>query len=345
MNDAALAAPREPSLVRLLSDYFSSEELATLLGPGVAQLGPEIWDPSLRTPVSDLVQRPGKEFRAGLMRICYLLAGGQGQCPERLSRIVEVLHAGSLVIDDIQDESTTRRGAPALHRKYGLPIALNAGNWMYFLALSLVGQLGLGSEAQLSVHKTINATLLRCHHGQGLDLTSLIGDLSRPQIYGVVQATSELKTGALMALAAELGGVAADASEEVLCTLGTFGRDVGVILQMLDDLGGLLSEKRCHKGHEDLLLGRATWPWAWLCRDLDALRFEELRDQSARVVRRDLHPELLARALRSELRGSGRVRVRRHIHQAFARLSAVVGSVPGLEDLRSEIRRMEESYV
>jgi hypothetical protein len=119
---------------------------------------------------------------------------------------------------------------------------------------------------------------------------------------------------------------------------------VGVALQMLDDVGGLLSEKRCHKGHEDLLLGRPTWPWAWLCGELSASRHGELSALGRDVAARKLHPEVLARLLRGHLRGSGRVRIRRHIHTAFARLETVTGASPALSALRAELHRMEKSY-
>ena len=57
-------------------------------------------------------------------------------------RMFEIIHAGSMIVDDIEDDSSERRGAPAVHRLHGLPLALNAGNWMYFAPFRLVERAG-----------------------------------------------------------------------------------------------------------------------------------------------------------------------------------------------------------
>lgn len=344
MNDALLADPPQNALQRLLEEHFSEPKLATLLGPASAALGRSIWSRALEGPVLDFVERPGKAFRAELVTRCFELVGGRGTCPEGLSAIVEILHAGSLIIDDIEDESASRRGAPALHLLHGLPVALNAGNWMYFWALALIEHLDVQSDVMLSLYRWSHRTLLRSHHGQGLDLTANVYELAQSEVPQVVTATAELKTGALMELSAVLGAVAAGAAPDLVEELACFGRSVGVALQMLDDVGGLVSEKRCHKGHEDLLWGRPTWPWAWLCAELSKDRYAELVELGLAVAARKLHPEVLARRLRGHLRGSGRVRVRRHIHAAFARLEGVTGPSLVLSDMRAELHRMEKSY-
>jgi geranylgeranyl pyrophosphate synthase len=344
MNDALLAEPAQTPLHQLLEGHFSERSLSQLLGPEAAALGARIWGAAIQGPVAEFLERPGKAFRAGLVARSYALAGGQGACPERLSLIVEILHAGSLIIDDIEDESTSRRGGPALHRIHGLPVALNAGNWMYFWALGLIEHLGVDSEIELVLYRWMHRTLLRCHHGQGLDLTGNVYELGQAELPAVVLATAELKAGALMELSAVLGAVAARARPELIEELAHFGRCMGVALQMLDDVGGLVSEKRCHKGHEDLLHGRPTWPWAWLAEELPADRFAELVRMGVNVKNRQLHPEVLARLLRAELKGSGRVRIRRYIHGIFARLEQVLSGAEALTEMRAQLQHMEKSY-
>jgi geranylgeranyl pyrophosphate synthase len=344
MNDPILAEPPVNVLGQLLGAHFSEGTLTALLGPESAALGQEIWNRALRAPVEDFVERPSKALRAGLLTRCFELAGGRGSCPDELGAIVEILHAGSLIIDDIEDASSSRRGRPALHALHGLPVALNAGNWMYFWALGMVQELPVSDRVQLSLYRWVLRTLLRSHHGQALDLTANVYELHQRDVSNVVLATAELKTGALMELSAVLGALAADAAPDRVDEFARFGREVGVALQMLDDVGGLVSEKRCHKGHEDLLLGRPTWPWAWLCDELSAARHGELAALGREVAARKLHPEVLARLLRGHLRGSGRVRIRRHIHVAFARLEKVTGASPALSALRGELHRMEKSY-
>jgi len=344
MNDPLTLEPPPRPLHDLLEEHFSSARLSELLGPGPGALGCQLWSAALEGPISSFLERPGRTFRAELVSRSFELAGGQGPCPPGLCAIVEVLHAGSLIIDDIEDGSSSRRGGPALHLTQGLPVALNAGNWMYFWALGLIEGEATSPALELSLHRWVHRTLLRCHHGQALDLTANVYQLRASEVPGVVQAVAELKTGALMELAAVLGALAAGAAPALVTELARFGRDLGVSLQMLDDVGGIVSERRCHKGHEDLLLGRPTWPWAWLSSELAAPRFEELRESGREIRRSQLHPEVVARQIRALLRGSGRVRVRRHLQQAFARLEAALGPRAALEDLRAQLQRMEKGY-
>jgi geranylgeranyl pyrophosphate synthase len=353
MNDPRLADPVAPAprsaepqlagLPRLLSAHFSDSSLRALLGPESAALASTIWQRALHAPLLEFVERPSKALRASLVVRGYELAGGAGRCPEELGAIVEILHAGSLIVDDIQDGSASRRGRPALHALYGVPVALNAGNWMYFWALDLVPRLPLSDAVQLSLYRWLSRTLLRTHHGQGLDLTGNIYASAQRDAPALVRATAELKTGALMELAAALGALAAGAAPALTDDLARFGREMGVALQMLDDVGGLLSEKCYHKGHEDLLLGRPTWPWAWLALELRPERYAELMALGSQVAAQRQHPELLARQLRAELHGSGRVRIRRHLHAAFARLERAAGASPALSALHAELQRMEKS--
>jgi hypothetical protein len=102
-------------------------------------------------PVHGFLSRPGKRIRACLLQAGFELAGGRGKPPELMLDFVELLHAGSLVIDDIEDDSDSRRGQPTLHRQLGIPIALNAGNWMYFSALEKLTQLK-GPAHRSAVH-------------------------------------------------------------------------------------------------------------------------------------------------------------------------------------------------
>src|SRR5215813_1995113 len=112
---------------------------------------------------------------------------------------------GSLVVDDIEDGSMIRRGKPALHIRYGLPTALNAGNWLYFWPFQLIKALELPNRTALSVYEDYHRTLLRAHVGQAMDLGSGVDRLPQSRVPEVCLATMELKTGALMGFAMVLG--------------------------------------------------------------------------------------------------------------------------------------------
>lgn len=194
------------------------------------------------------------------------------------------------------------------------------------------------------MRRLVDRTLLRAHQGQALDLSTRVYDLAQRDVPSVVHVTTRLKTGALMQLAAGIGAVAAGGRSEVASAIGVFGRELGVALQMLDDFGGIVSESRCHKGHEDLLGGRPTWPWAWVASELSPMSYAKLAVLAREVARRDTHPEYLAEQLRELIGVSGRHAVSEHLRGAFETLKRAVGDSAVLADIRAEIQLLEESY-
>ncbi len=314
---------------------------ATALDPSVPQA---IWQRALIGPAEEFLSRPGKAVRAMIVDAGWALGGGSvGDMPERLALVIELLHAGSLIIDDIEDGSQLRRGAPALHHVIGTPLAINTGSWMYFWALAEIEQLGLPSAAELAAYRATTRTLVRCHQGQALDLATPITELAVHDIPSVVAATTRLKTGALCALAARLGALAAGASEPVNTAVAQFGEAVGCALQMLDDLGSLASPQRRTKGREDLRAARPTWPWAWLAQH-DVFAWSRLIASARLVAAGDGDPDALADALIAETGALGRGHVHTAIATALDALVGVVGSSSVTRHLATELQRMESSY-
>lgn len=340
------AAGEGSPLVRLIRREFGEKHLAEALDLGDERVPERLWTASLSGPLLELLGRPGKEFRSRLVEVAYDVASSRTsrRMPEELPLLVEILHAGSLIIDDIEDDSKYRRGKPALHVMVGTPLALNAGNWLYFLPHSVLEQMRLPNEVELEVRRVLDRGVLRCHYGQALDLGARLGSLSQREVPDVVGLSTRLKTGSLLELAAELGAAAGSATPELARQLALFGRSYGVALQMLDDVSGLFEERRAHKGHEDLLNGRPTWPWAWLAQKLDEVSYSRLQHRAREVERRELHPELLAKALRKELGSTPYRAIHEKLSDALARLERHVGSRRALDPLADEIERLERAY-
>jgi hypothetical protein len=91
--------------------------------------------------------------------------------------------------------------------------------------------------------------------------------------------------------------------------------------------------------------GRPTWPWAWLSRRLDEVSYSRLQHRAREVERRELHPELLARAMRKELGQAPYRSIHDKLTCALARLERHVGSRRLLDPLVEEIERLEVAYV
>ena len=263
---------------------------------------------------------------------------------------MEILHAGSLIVDDIEDGSTLRRGAPCLHVRYGVPLALNTGNWMYLRALELVDELEPAHPpVRNRLRRAVVDAMARCHLGQALDLSLDVGRLPRAAVHRAVATSTTLKTGALMELAARLGAVAAGASAEHEEALARFGRRLGVGLQMLDDLGNLSADAGGGTGKalEDLRNGTPTWPWALAAQTLDEPAFAELQADARAIAAGggdDLRARALAAALRMAVGREGRAQASRYLATALADLQACFGARPELASVAAELRRLEESY-
>lgn len=257
---------RKEDRLRPLPDQRSLNEL---IGFDAAPAVTSILGDVLIRPLAELTSNPGKRIRAQLMSFSYrLLAGDRALSHASIERhrscaeAIELLHAGSLIVDDIEDSSLVRRGRPALHRVYGVPIALNAGNWLYFWPAALLKQTGLSEDDLLLVYEHYHSTLLRAHFGQALDLGTRVDTLAQDTVTQVCLASMRLKTGALMGFAAVLGAALADASEQLLSSIEQFGCDLGVALQMFDDLGNAIGKCEPTKRYEDLTLSRPSWLWA-----------------------------------------------------------------------------------
>lgn len=325
------------------------------LPAGAPALSPATWDRALAEIARDILSRPSHQFRARMCALAWRLADGTGDVPAVLPFLVEVIHAGSLIVDDIEDDSRERRGAPCLHLLHGTPLALNAGSWMYFWALDLVQQVPLpaahGERLHDELRRALCDTMYGCHLGQSLDLSVGVGDLPRGAVYHTVATTTALKTGALMELAARLGALAAGACQARVEALARFGRRLGIGLQMLDDFGNLNAshaEDPSGKSLEDLRNGRSTWPWALAAEELDEPEFSRLQ-ASARALAPGTDPDgtrtrALAAALRMAVGLKGRRQTKLYLQRALADLREQVGERDELTALVQELDRLEAAY-
>ncbi len=107
MTAPDLSAPGEvapvPRLVVALTSALA-ERGTCALDP---ELPGEVWHDALVGPATAFLARPGKDLRARLVRAGWLLAGAQADAlPDGIARVIELLHAGSLIVDDVEDDRT-----------------------------------------------------------------------------------------------------------------------------------------------------------------------------------------------------------------------------------------------
>lgn len=304
----------------------------------------ELWDEALLSPAREILCRSGKGLRARALHRSWELAGGSPDGPpDTLPLLIELLHVGSLVIDDIEDDSPRRRGGPAIHRTWGVPVALNLGNWLYFVALAVLARTELEPRIRLAAYEDISRSLMRCHQGQALDLSVRVSALPRDEVAAVVATSTLLKTGSLVKLASLLGARAAGADDAVVAAVGGFGSDVGVALQMLDDWSGVSVTRRREKGIEDLRLERLTWPWAWLAESADD-RLWENAVRHLRSLAAGGSPEGLVDLIHEGLVDDAPCRIRRQLDRAAEGLGTHLADSPAYAAARADLDELERAF-
>jgi geranylgeranyl diphosphate synthase, type I len=168
--------------------------------------------------------------------LCLAACRGYGD-PELgvgMGAALELLHAFSLAHDDIEDSDRERRHRPTLWAQYGIPLALNAGDALYALAVSALHQAcaALPAESANAALAIFSGTCLRLVEGQHLDLEFE----SRPDVD--LDAYLEMargKTAALLGASAALGGLCGGAPREAVERLRAAGEELGLAFQARDD--------------------------------------------------------------------------------------------------------------
>ena len=143
-----------------------------LTNQALLSLVPKSGPPHLYDLVSAYPSRPGKGLRAALCLATCSALGGSVRQALNTAVAVELFHNAFLIHDDVQDESESRRGAPTLHREFGVPIAVNVGNATNLLALRrLMENTGvLGPQVSWQVMQETERMMAHSLAGQATEL-------------------------------------------------------------------------------------------------------------------------------------------------------------------------------
>lgn len=207
----------------------------------------------------------GKRLRPALVLACCRAAGGDETSVLGPAAAVEMIHAYSLVHDDLpaMDDDDLRRGRPTTHRAFGEAIAILAGDALLTLGFEVlasrpVGDSGAARRAEAVRIAALAAGAAGMVGGQMADLEAeRVDPISAPLAW-----IHEHKTGSLMAAAAEIGGIHGGASGAARVALSRFGRILGLAFQIADDILDLTSTREAlgKTPGKDRAAGKATWP-------------------------------------------------------------------------------------
>jgi farnesyl diphosphate synthase len=234
---AALAT--EPSAAGFDLDSWMTVQLAAVeaaLGAWVAPVGST--PPSLAEPMRYAVLDGGKRLRPLLVLAASQAVSGKPEAAMRAACAVELIHAYSLVHDDMpcMDNDVLRRGKPTVHVRYGQASAMLAGDALQALAFELLTP--EGSLVPMAMQASLCRMLARAAGGQGMaggqaiDLASVGLAISSEQLHEM----HKLKTGALLLASVMMGAACGSPSAQAQAALSDYGTAMGLAFQVVDDI-------------------------------------------------------------------------------------------------------------
>jgi len=222
-------------------------------------------------PTRTLVTLGGKRWRPLLLVLCAeaelnaqqklndKTAAQALQTAYHLTPLVEFVHTASLIHDDIEDGSDTRRGAPAAHITYGIDTAINAGSWLYFEAPVCIETASCSTELKEQLFVAYAKELRRLHLGQAMDIAWHRDNNAHPSVEEYL-AMVRCKTGTLASLAARIGVLAGGGKKETADTAARIAADIGAGFQILDDVINLTLGNPGKKRGDDIVEGKKSLP-------------------------------------------------------------------------------------
>lgn len=243
--DQAVNRIRE-DIESFLPRQMQPADLERIAGPAQSEYDFQAQTNVLAKPLWDFMDRGGGNPWRPIFPT--LILGALGVDPTPYSSLInvtaEMLHDGLLVIDDILDNSNQRRGEDSIHRRYGLDVAINAGNTAYFLPMVILRDHPHLSDGQrLELYRILTRLYIRVHLGQGQDIhwsRALTPEKLRLWMNDSVEEKIlqlySLKTGSVVEAGAEGASVLAHADDATRNVCRDFGRAFGLAFQIVNDL-------------------------------------------------------------------------------------------------------------
>jgi octaprenyl-diphosphate synthase len=178
----------------------------------------------------------GKRLRPALLLLSAKATGAVNENHIKLAAVVEMIHAATLVHDDILDEATVRRHRETVNTRFGNEASVLLGDYLFTHAFYLASTTG-STMACRTIGRATNITCegeLRQVHAAGRF------DLSQDEYLAIIES----KTAELCACSCELGAHFAGADDQVVSAAAAYGRHLGIAFQITDDVLDLI-------GHEE----------------------------------------------------------------------------------------------
>ncbi len=214
----------------------------------------------LYSAASHLIVSGGKRLRPYMvMKSCEML-GGKTKNAINAASAIEMVHNFTLVHDDIMDNDEMRHGVTTVHKKFGMPIAILAGDVLFSKAYQVVSSTNLPSNSVIELVSRLAKSCVDVCEGQLLDISMANSEKIPSQSQYIKMI--EKKTAALFEVSCAMGAICANAKRKDVSNLSSFGKNLGIAFQITDDLIGVLGDSKVTKKPvgNDLREGKKSLP-------------------------------------------------------------------------------------
>ncbi len=254
--------------------------------------------PLINELAAHIIEGGGKRLRPMLVLLSAKACNysGEGEKAIELATIIEFIHTATLLHDDVVDASNLRRGQETANALWGNEASVLVGDFLYSRAFQMMVHLGSLSIMEILAKATNVIT-----EGEVLQLMHRHNPAVSESIY---QQVIYAKTAALFEVATQLGGIIGSSHETHIHALTDYGRHLGMIFQLIDDILDYSSthEQLGKNPGDDLADGKVTLPF------IHAFKHCSARDRS-----------MLEQAIKSGLR------------ENFSSVRNVIESTGGIE--------------
>lgn len=236
----------DKAIEKYMPRRYDKDSLVFTLGSPRHEYNVEALNKAIAEPIWEFLDRGGKRWRPTLF---ILVCEALGKDPKEFldfAIIPEVIHNGLIMIDDIEDSSESRRGKPCTHKLFGLDIAINAGNEMFYLPLLTLikNKEKLPPSKMNKIYEIYVQEMINVGFGQAMDIAWHRGLANADEIsQKQYMQMCAYKTGTIARMSAKIATVLADASDDVVEKIGRFAESIGVAFQIQDDILDLVSEE------------------------------------------------------------------------------------------------------
>jgi len=230
----------KPEIDKIIEKYLpkkvTHEWLEFTFGKPRYKYNIEASQKALLDPIRDFLDRGGKRWRPVLFLLIAEAVGGDIEKLKEFVVIPEIIHNGTIMIDDVEDMGELRRGKPCTHKIYGEDIAINAGNFMYYDPLLAFAKNRDMFEPEILIraYEVYVQEMVNLSFGQASDIYWHKGKIRITEEEYMQMCA--YKTGCLSRLSAKLAVILSGGNDEFVDKIGKVAETIGVAFQIQDDI-------------------------------------------------------------------------------------------------------------